>query len=100
MKPKRIKTGGRRAGTPNKSTASVKQLAQQHSAGAIRTLAMIMAHSIDDKARIAAANSLLDRGHGKPAQTLDMAVTSPPITYLDITTEQVEAALLKFHESF
>jgi len=66
METKRAKTGGRKAGTPNKVTHEVRSLAQQHGADAIGTLAEIMADpSRSENARIAAARELLDRGFGK-----------------------------------
>ena len=66
MEKKRAKTGGRKAGTPNRVTAEVRTLAQQHGADAIGTLAEIMADTTrNENARIAAARELLDRGYGK-----------------------------------
>jgi hypothetical protein len=61
---------GRVKGVPNRVTADVKALAQVHTAKAITTLADIMANGESDAARVSAANSLLDRGHGKPKQAL------------------------------
>ena len=60
------KTGGRVAGTPNRSTASVRAIAGQYSAEAISTLVQLMRHSEDDRTRLVAAKELLDRGHGRP----------------------------------
>lgn len=65
------KTGGRRAGTPNKATADVKAAASKYTAEALETLAEIMRDSENDSARVAAADKLLDRGHGKSRQPLD-----------------------------
>lgn len=62
---------GRRAGVPNKATAEIKALAQVYTAEALETLAQIMRKGQQEAARVAAANSLLDRGYGKPAQTID-----------------------------
>ena len=61
------KTGGRVAGTPNRSTASVRAIAGQYSEEAINTLVQLMRHSEDDRTRLVAAKELLDRGHGRPA---------------------------------
>jgi hypothetical protein len=49
----------------------VSSLARSHTEGAIKVLAMIM-HNDDalPAARVAAANSILDRGWGKPVQTI------------------------------
>lgn len=67
-----VKTGGRQAGTPNKTTASVKELAQQYVEDALSVLSDIMRDdTAPHAARVAAANSLLDRGYGKPKPTTD-----------------------------
>ena len=58
--------GGRKKGTPNKATASIKDAAREYTDGALLTLAEIMR---DDQqpgaARVSAANAILDRGYGK-----------------------------------
>jgi hypothetical protein len=60
------KTGGRAKGTPNKATASIREAAQQYTETAIQTLVEVMSdETAPHAARVAAANSLLDRGHGK-----------------------------------
>ena len=70
---KGTKTGGRVAGTPNKATASIKEVAQQYTEDALKTLVAVMGdETAPHAARVAAANSLLDRGHGKPRQELDV----------------------------
>ena len=66
------KTGGRKPGVRNKITADVKEAAQAFTADAIETLASIMRASESDAARVAAANAILDRGHGKPKQSVDV----------------------------
>jgi hypothetical protein len=61
--------GGRSKGTPNKATSEIKALAQEYGAEAIGRLAEHMRGG-DPKVSVQAANELLDRGYGKPAQTL------------------------------
>lgn len=65
------RTGGRKAGTPNKATADIKAAASLHGPSMIIVLAEI---AKDDEhppaARVAAAVALLDRGFGKPAQAI------------------------------
>lgn len=56
---------GRKKGTPNKITADIKALAQEHGATAITILATILTTAESDQAKIAAAKELLDRGYGK-----------------------------------
>lgn len=79
------KTGGRRKGSPNKATVVVKDAAQAFTADAINTLAGVMKDVAQPAAaRVAAANALLDRGHGKPKQSLDIdARVSTPKTLND-----------------
>ena len=68
-----VKTGGRQAGTPNKATASIREAAQQYTDEALKTLVDVMGdETAPHAARVAAANSLLDRGHGKPRQESDV----------------------------
>ena len=65
---KGMKTGGRKAGTPNKSTSSIKETAGAYSSEAVLVLVDLMRdESTPPPTRLAAANSLLDRAHGKPA---------------------------------
>lgn len=65
--------GGRKPGTPNKATASVKELSQQYTDDALQTLVEIMrSPESPPAARVAACKEILDRGHGKPAQAVEM----------------------------
>ncbi|MEN9434564.1 MAG: hypothetical protein RLZZ422_2153 [Pseudomonadota bacterium] len=67
------KTGGRVKGSINKATASIREAAQQYTETALKTLVEVMSdETAPHAARVAAANSLLDRGHGKPRQELDV----------------------------
>lgn len=66
---------GRKAGTPNKATADIKALAQQHGPEAIATLFTLMRKADTSQAKIAAAKELLDRGYGKPVQAVDASVS-------------------------
>lgn len=59
--------GGRR-----KQDYRIKDLAQRYTVEALATLRSIMKGSDDDRARVAAANAILDRGYGKPAQSVDL----------------------------
>ena len=68
--------GGRVKGVPNKATVEVKEIARAYGPDAIKELAKL-AGLIDgetkaesEQARIAALNGILDRGYGKPSQTV------------------------------
>jgi len=54
---------------------AVVELARSHAPGAIETLAEIMSNQeAPPAARVAAANALLDRGWGKPKETVETTV--------------------------
>lgn len=66
------KTGGRTRGIPNKKTAEIKLLAQEYTERALAVLADIMENGEHEAARVSAAKELIDRGHGKAAQPVDV----------------------------
>lgn len=66
---------GRPKGSVNRATkeagASFAELARQHTADALKTLVEVCNNKrATDSARVTAANSILDRGYGKPAQAV------------------------------
>jgi hypothetical protein len=63
---------GRPKGSLNKATADIKAAAQAYTEDALATLAQIMKAGESEAARVAAANSILDRGFGKPRQSMDL----------------------------
>ena len=67
-KPFKKGQSGNPGGRP-KVVAEVKELAREHTGEAIETLVSIMTNPKSaPAARVSAANSLLDRGYGKPPQ--------------------------------
>lgn len=68
--PKGTRVGGRQKGTLNKATRDIRDAAQEYSEKALKALVGVMTSSDSDAARVAAANAILDRAHGKPAQAL------------------------------
>jgi len=68
---------GRPAGAQSRATkeakATLSELAKDYAPDALRVLSEIMRASESDSARVAAANSLLDRGYGKPAQAMTLS---------------------------
>ena len=68
------KTGGRVAGTPNKSTSDIKALAQQYTDTCIEALGKIVAN-VDHPQRVQAIKELLDRGYGRAPQSIDQRNT-------------------------
>jgi Family of unknown function (DUF5681) len=61
---------GNPGGRP-KGEGEIRELARQHTATAIATLAEICANGRTDSAKVAAASALLDRGWGRPRQDVD-----------------------------
>lgn len=59
--------GGRR-----RTVKKVVALARAHTVEAIQALLEVVQTSPDDRARIAAAQALLDRGWGKPSESVDV----------------------------
>lgn len=68
-KPKGLpKSGGRKKGTPNKATASIRDAARAYTDEALQALVSVMRDKeAPHAARVSAANSVLDRGFGKPS---------------------------------
>lgn len=67
------KKPGRPKGALNKATRAVKEAALEFSDKALSTLAEIMqSPEHPAAARVSAANAILDRAHGKPAQALEV----------------------------
>lgn len=63
---------GRKKGQVNKITADIREAAQTFTNDALNVLAQIMREGESEAARVAAANSILDRGYGKPRQAVDV----------------------------
>jgi hypothetical protein len=76
-------------GRPPAIPKEVKAACQEHTEDAVKTLAQIMSDKkANPSARIAAANSLLDRGWGKAAQTLNVKRSND---IRDLTTQELYA---------
>ncbi len=67
------KTGGRIVGTPNRVTAEIRVHAQHYTVEALEGLAQIARTSESDAAKVAAWKAILDRGHGRPAQSHEVS---------------------------
>ncbi len=67
------KTGGRKKGAGNKTTADIKAAFRKHGPELVKAL-MALTKSKDENVRVKAINSAFDRGYGKPAQTVDANV--------------------------
>ena len=63
------KTGGRQPGTPNISTAAIKEMAGKYSEKVIKELARLATGADSEQVRVSAGRELLDRACGKPTQS-------------------------------
>ena len=76
---------GRPKGSVNKATADIRAAAQAYTDDALATLAQIMKAGESEAARVAAANSILDRGFGKPRQAMDVdAQVKTDVTVIEL----------------
>jgi hypothetical protein len=69
---------GNPGGRP-KGFAEVRELAREHTVAAIEKLVAIMTTGQSEQAQLLAANSLLDRGWGKPTQPIGGDYEAPPV---------------------
>ena len=63
---------GRKPGAVNQVTKDIREMAREHAVDAIKTLAEIMYTADKVSDRKDAANSLLDRGFGRPGQHIEL----------------------------
>jgi hypothetical protein len=63
---------GRPAGARNKVTLELQEAAQVYTEDALETLHRICTKGESESARVTAACALLDRGHGKPRQQVEL----------------------------
>ena len=71
---------GNPGGRP-KGERSVREIAQQHTTAAMETLVYVMRTGKNSE-RVQAATTLLDRGWGKPNQSIEM--TGPQLSLVDL----------------
>ena len=77
-----------------KTPTDIRSLARSHTKTAIKTLVGVMNQTeTSPAARVAAANSLLDRGWGKPPQSL--AIEHETSRYSQMTDEEADARILE-----
>lgn len=79
------KGAGRKPGKVSAAKRTIAEMAKTHGEAALKVLVDIATSDQEPaSARVSAANSLLDRGYGKPMQTVDNKSSdgsmSPPVT--------------------
>ena len=67
------KRGGRRPGQRNKATLEIQAAAKVYAGDAIRALVYVARKGKSEAARVSAATVLLERGYGRPRQSVEMS---------------------------
>ncbi len=81
---------GRPAGSVNKTTAELKEYCQEFSEDIISMLAQLAYYSIDPRVRIMAGKEILDRGHGRAPQGVEVSgPDGKPIESIDMTNKEL-----------
>ena len=89
-KPFKKGQSGNPGGRP-KVIAEVRELAKEHTVEAIQTLVSIMTNpKFAPAARVSAANALLDRGYGRPAQHITGDIAASYVARLPEPAKTVE----------
>ncbi len=76
------KVAGRKKGTPNKVTADIKAIARKYGPEAMKGIAELAKNATNEATRLAAWNTLLDRGYGKAKQIVGGDDDGAPIKHI------------------
>jgi hypothetical protein len=89
------KTGGRKAGTPNRSTADLRALidAVADPEALVKELARLAHEAEREETRLAAIGQLLDRRYGRPRQAVDLDATTA--SHVTVSWEDSTEALME-----
>lgn len=88
--------GGRKPGTPNKSTREIKELVDPYMPAALKELGRLAIKAESEQARVSAIGMLLDRRYGKAKQSVEhTGKDGGPIRTIDLSkaTDEHLAAL-------
>lgn len=99
----RRENSGRKPGVKNRVTRALKEMANEYTERALKVLVDVMEDpEAPHAARVAAADKILDRGHGRPAIHLEptnLNITPIPYDELrEITRQAVERAAQRHKE--
>lgn len=80
---------GRPKGAANRATRDIREAAQEYSAEALAVLVKVATMGESEAAKVAAANSILDRAHGKPSQAIDVDAS------VAVTVSRIEREIVR-----
>jgi hypothetical protein len=81
---------GRKPGAVNKTTLELREAAQKHGPEMLEELARLAKNAESEAARVAAANSILDRAYGKPKQAVEHSgPENGPIEFSDMSDTEI-----------
>jgi hypothetical protein len=69
---------GRPVGSKQKVTPEIKAMAMKHCPAALETIVHLAQNGENESTRLAAAREILDRGYGKPRQSIAAEVSHIP----------------------
>ena len=91
MKGMKTPGSGRKKGTPNKTTREMRELFQAEGPASVALLVQFRDDETkDDELRKSCAESILDRGYGKPSRTLELQTRSG-VDYDNMTDTELAA---------
>jgi hypothetical protein len=89
---------GRKKGTPNKATFELKQAAAEYGEEVLQVLvSLIRNEQTPANTIVAACRELLDRGFGKPTQSIDAKLEHEPMNMIEIA-KQLDERMKKARE--
>jgi len=89
---------GRKPGVPNKATFKLKQAAAEHGEEVLNALIRIIRdQETPANTIVAACRELLDRGFGKPTQSIDAKLEHEPMNMIEIA-KQLDERMRKSRE--
>ena len=92
-KPGGPKTGGRKAGTPNKATREIKELAMQFVPSAIQQLGAMSLSAESEAVRLGAIKEIFDRAFGKAPQAMMHSGTIANYDLTRATDEELDTLI-------
>ena len=85
--------GGREKGTPNRSTAEIRELALEYGPAAVAELARLATEAQSEAARVQACNGIIERAYGKALPGRPVTLQLPDTSTVEGVTKAVAAVV-------